>query len=80
MITGQTGDGIKGIPGKGKVFADELLSSCDLIGLKYPSVVLNEYITQFGIDNGIEEFYKVYKCLKIVDNPDLIHFKPIKIE
>ncbi len=63
MICGQTGDNIKGIPGKGKKFTEKLFDSTSF----YADLVLNEYILHYGEHKGIKEFYKNYMCLKIVE-------------
>lgn len=79
MICGQPGDNIKGISKKGKVFAEKLLNPLTLDSSIYSAVVLKEYITCFGEQKGIEEFYKNYKCLKIVDEwKDYKVIQPIK--
>ena len=78
MITGDTADNIKGLPGKGPVFADKLFLNIDDVE-SYRNLVLNEYITKFGEENGINEFYVNYKCLKIKDSYEGIEFiEPIK--
>lgn len=68
MITGDTADNIKGIPGKGVKFADKLLDHLEIN--QYPSDVLRAYVDHFGVHEGTEEFYKNYKCLKILDKGD----------
>lgn len=70
MIIGQTGDGIKGLPGKGKVFADKYLSTIPVEEL--PKTVLEIYIE--NLNNGILEFSKNYSCLKILDLNDEIDY------
>jgi len=78
MITGDTADNIKGLPGKGPAFADKLFLNIDDVE-SYRNLVLNEYITKFGEENGINEFYKNYKCLKIKDSHENVEFiEPIK--
>jgi 5'-3' exonuclease len=78
MITGDTSDNIKGLPGKGKKFA-EFLSNPELDGqLSYS--VFRCYIDYFGEYKGIEEFYKNYKCLKIKNDLDISMFTPIEWE
>jgi 5'-3' exonuclease len=78
MICGDTADNIKGLPGKGPVFADKLFLNIDDVE-SYRNLVLNEYITKFGEENGINEFYVNYKCLKIKDSYEGIEFlEPIK--
>lgn len=78
MIIGDSADGIKGIPGKGKVFADDVLSMFDIADTFYPmhSIVLREYIKHFGEYEGIKEFTKNYLSLKIVDN---VFIKDVKL-
>jgi 5'-3' exonuclease len=70
MITGQPGDGVKGIPKKGIKYAKELFDKYTLYGENYLSLVLNEYINHFGEYKGIEEFYKNYKLLKILETDE----------
>ncbi len=60
MITGDTSDNIKGIPGKGIKYAEK-------IARLNPENVLGEYMLFFGEELGIQEFYKNYMCLKIKD-------------
>ena len=75
MVTGQSGDGIKGIPGKGEKAADKIFMKEG----KYCNLVFEEYINELGEDNGIEEFYKNWRCLKILEQSDELHFVPQKI-
>ena len=65
MITG-THNNTKGIPGKGKAFVDKAFKVLSP-DTKYYTLVFNTYLDHFGIDNGIEEFRKSYKLLKILD-------------
>lgn len=66
MITGDTVDNIKGIPGKGPRFAEQLLQSCEYA---YKDV-LGAYVDKFGEELGIQEYYKNYMVLKIKDKWD----------
>ena len=78
VITGDTADNIKGIPGKGPAFIKKLWEECKEINL-FKSRVICEYINYFGEEAGIDEFYKNYKCLKIKDSYEGIEFiEPIK--
>jgi len=65
MVAGQAGDNIKGIPGKGTAYVR------DRMGLLEPTqfrkAVLEEYCQHFGEAFGIEQFYKNYTCLKILE-------------
>lgn len=66
MIAGQSGDGIKGLPGKGVKFVEKRF--LDTIT---PEGVLQCYIEHYGNEEqAIEEYYKNYKCLKILDNKE----------
>lgn len=78
MITGDTADNIKALPGKGPAFAEKLFLNIDDIE-SYRNLVLQEYINKFGEEVGIDEFYKNYKCLKIKDSYEGMEFiNPIK--
>ena len=65
MICG-THNNTKGIPGKGIKFTEELLSMIEN-PQEFPTGVLYQYIRYFGESKGIEEFYKNYKMIKILD-------------
>lgn len=67
MIAGDTADNIKGIPGKGIKFAQNLIHE-DEEGTPFAMLILNEYNKHFGEYKGIQEFYKNYMCLKILDD------------
>lgn len=74
MIIGQPGDNIKGIPGKGKSFAEKLLFNIeDEESLR--TLVFDEYINYFEEYEGIKEFTKNYLSLKLVDNVSINQFK-----
>ena len=66
MVCGQSGDNIKGIPGKGKKYFEGLLGNADG-RIPFHSLILWEYVKHFGENKGIEEFYKNYKCLYILE-------------
>lgn len=70
MITGQTGDGIKGLPRKGTVFAEKFLS--ELTHDVYSDEIFKLY--KNTLPNGISEFCKNYECLKILDLNDTIEY------
>lgn len=74
MITGDKIDNIKGIPGKGIKFAETYLSNCE----NYAGHVLSAYISNFGEENGIKEFYKNYMCLKMKTEYELTIQEPIE--
>jgi 5'-3' exonuclease len=79
MVTGQTGDGVKGIPGKGVKYAEKLyeyakkddyaFSELEIIPI-FRNIIFSEYIDHFGEYKGIEEFYKNYKLLKILETDE----------
>jgi 5'-3' exonuclease len=74
MIIGDTADNIKGIPGKGKSFAEKLLLNLD-DDESLRNTVLEEYVNHFGEYNGIKEFTKNYLSLKIVEDVKLEEVK-----
>lgn len=79
LVTGDTADNIKGIPGKGPAFAKKLWEQCKDSGESlnlFKAKVISEYLNYFGELKGVEEFYKNYKCLKIIDFHDSIQFVP----
>jgi hypothetical protein len=81
MITGQSGDGIKGIEGKGPAFVNNLFS--EIKDFTYRDSVFAEYINKYGERYGIEKFYQNYFCLKILEeynDLNLDDYKFIKYE
>lgn len=79
MIIGQPGDNIKGIPGLGNKATEKLFKEAE--GKDLPSVVFNKYMAVMGEKEGMEAFYKNYKCLKILDDyPGLELPEPVKYE
>lgn len=73
MLIGQPGDGIQGIPGVGKVGAKRILYESD----DYALIVLDTYMNHYGEAKGIEEFYKNYACLKILDSYEGFVIPPV---
>ena len=81
MLTGQSGDNIKGVPGIGEVSANRYLITLDTknkllpaIKQMYATKILDVYINYFGMTKGISEYYKNYTCLKILEPEDLPTF------
>lgn len=77
MIVGQPGDNIKGLPGKGEKFVEELFKNLvdgtvnDLMCLR----VLRSYIAHYPTeDKGISEFFKNYNSLKILTDINSVDF------
>ena len=66
VITGDSTDNIKGIPGKGPKFVDVLFKDVTEDSRLYDTV-LNTYVDNFGVDKGIREFYLNYKLVKLID-------------
>lgn len=76
MITGQFGDNIKGLPGRGPAFVEKLFEIKE-VSVPYHQLVLSAYIVQMGEEKGIDEFYKNYKSLKILkEYPDMVIPEP----
>ena len=78
MISGDTIDGIKGIPGKGPAYYRDITEEYAGIGLH--TIVLDSYIDHFGEYEGIKEFHKNYLSLKILDNVHIGEIKLNKVE
>lgn len=80
IITGDTADNIKGIPGKGPAFVKKIWEENSDITV-FKSKVIYEYLKYFGEEKGIDEFYKNYKCLKIKNMHEGVEFlEPINVE
>lgn len=77
MICGQTGDSIKGLPGKGPAFFAKLDRICVEHTIPLHAIILNEYIAHFGESEGIREFYKNYNSLYILEKGNLNIPEPI---
>jgi len=83
MITGDTSDNIKGLPGKGLkhyIYVTQDVSPLDarVLGM----IVFEEYVKyyKYNYELAVNEFYKNYKCLKIKTDLDISMFTPIKWE
>src|SRR6185369_17787536 len=70
MITGQTGDNIKGVPGKGQAFVKKLFNSVFEGETDFYEEVFRVYVEHFGLHEGIHEFYKNYVSLKILEKKE----------
>lgn len=80
MITG-THNNTKGIPKRGKKFADKLFNKLKGEEDKYDQYVLKEYIECFGNEIGRKEYHKNYVCLMILDSYEGMMFQePISIK
>lgn len=77
MISG-THNGVSGLKGKGAKYAETLLFKKD--PLDYMGTVLTAYKNHYNEEyKGIEEFYSIYKCIKILDKMDgLVMIEPIE--
>lgn len=82
MIEGDSADNIKGIKGKGKKFAQEFINQFspeDFLSNIVLDKVFSLYKDNYGEYNGINEFYKNYHSLHILQNleevPDYIELE-----
>jgi len=64
MLTGCSSDKVVGIPQVGEKKASKILEGCSKVQYKF--FVLSEYVKYFGEYQGVEEFAKNYKLLKIL--------------
>lgn len=79
MISGQPGDNIKGIPGKGPKYVEKAFGeSTDESELAVKTFM--EYLKAFDIDLGIKEFVANYRSLYILqDHPDFVLPDPVEV-
>lgn len=73
LIIGDTVDNIKGLLGRGKKY-------CDKHYIRKVHEVLPYYIIDYGMEKGIEEFYKNFKCLYILTKSPKFTQIPIPIQ
>lgn len=78
VITGDTADNIKGIPGKGPAAVKKIIGGIE--PEDYMTEILLSYVGHFGEEVGISEFNKNYQVLKIKGKYDLDFVEPIKFE
>lgn len=71
-ICGQSGDGIKGLPGKGEAFFKKNIEDpWTTKGGSWHSYVLDAYVGHYkDVDKGICEFFKMYNSLYILRQND----------
>jgi 5'-3' exonuclease len=81
MVCGDTADNIKGLPGKGeKAFeqCNQFISptNSNILGV----MIFDEYVKhyKYNYELVLDEFYKNYKCLKLVTDLDISMFTPIE--
>lgn len=77
MIIGDPGDNVKGLKNKGKVYAQEIIDAyrSAIYPLYLGSNILNEYIYNLGELEGINEFYKNYRSLRLINSVNLGEIK-----
>ncbi len=80
-IIAGTHNGVAGLKGKGNKYVEKLFSNLSQYGENYRNIVFNEYINHYNDEAiGIEEFYKNYKVLKILNEYEGLEFiTPIEI-
>lgn len=77
VLTGDTTDNIKGLPGIGPKKAEKILN----LAFAYCGSTMIAYMEHFGTDKGIKEFYKNYTLIKMLEShPDFEIPTPIKVE
>lgn len=81
VICGDNSDNIPGIKGRGIKYTEKLFISKEQYGESKLNIVFNEYIEHFGEYIGIQEFYKNYMCLRLIEEkedfilPEIQEFK-----
>jgi len=71
LICGDTVDNLKGIPGKGEAY-------CEKNNIKFVWDAFRAYILEFGLEKGVFEFYKHFKCLYILKSSDKFTIPELK--
>jgi len=67
MICGDVPDGIKGIEGKGEAYFKKICEKYSQYGNTFEELIPTEYINKYGISQGIYEFQKNYRLLRLLD-------------
>ena len=73
LICGDTVDNIKGIPGKAEAY-------CKRHDIRKIENAFSAYLAEFGLEKGVDEFYKNFKCLYILKESDKFTKIPTPIE
>lgn len=69
MITGNHNN-VKGLPKKGIKYAEGVLKGIDIFKDNIASIILTEYINHYkNVSIAIDEFYKNYKSIEIINIP-----------
>lgn len=72
-------DGLKGLKGKGEKYASKVLNEKFTLEQNL-TIVFNEYLKYYrDSEQAVNEFYKVYKCLKLVDKEENINKEDINV-
>jgi len=67
MITGDTSDGVSGIPKRGIKYFEKIVQENEMRAENsLPVLIYEEYISHYGLERGIEEFYANWKALHIL--------------
>jgi len=80
VITGDTADGIKGLPGAGEKAWLKIMDEYYVTRRKFHEIVLDKYIHHYGEYEGVKNFYKNYILLKmLVEQPEFVP-QPTKVD
>lgn len=75
MITG-THNGVAGLKGKGIKYSEKIFDGGNMSEFNLRDITFNEYIEYYKDESiGIEEFYKNYKLIKILDKYEKLEIK-----
>lgn len=73
LIIGDTVDNIKGLPGKGE-------SYCKKNDIRFVWDAFKAYVIELGLQRGVDEFYRNFKALYILEESDKFAELPIPIK
>lgn len=68
MLTGDSGDNIKGVRKIGDVGACKILDPIKESIRDQRTIVFNTYISTYGYEEGVDEYYKNFKCLRLLSD------------
>jgi 5'-3' exonuclease len=70
VITGDSVDNIKGVPKKGEKYVEKVFQHCFDHLMPIPGAVLDTYMDYYGQYQGILEFTKNYRLVKLLEEPE----------
>ena len=71
VLMGDSTDGIPGLPGVGEKTALKILDNMDSVKhSSYDTIVLDKYIKEFGVSEGVSRFAETFKLVYMLRTPE----------